>query len=73
MPILLLHGTDDQTVPVSVSDRFAAARPDLVTYVRSDGVGHVGTQAADPQGYHRALERFLLQVLSRSGPGVGGG
>ena len=63
-PILLFHGTADATVPVEVSDRLFAARPDLVTYVRLPGVGHVQSWNADPERYRRAVLDFLPTVLT---------
>src|SRR5690625_164166 len=57
-PILLFHGDADPTVPVSASDAFAAARPDLVTYVRTSG-GHVQSCNVDPAGYAAIAARFL--------------
>ncbi|MPZ73545.1 MAG: alpha/beta fold hydrolase [Nitriliruptorales bacterium] len=58
-PILLFHGDADASVPVSVADRFAAARPDLVTYVRVRGAGHVRAWNANPSRYRRAVRRFI--------------
>ena len=59
VPILLFHGTRDETVPVSVGDRFAAARPDLVTYRRVPGAGHVDAWNTDRRGYTQAVRAFL--------------
>ncbi len=61
-PILLFHGDADPIVPVWLSDAFAAARPDLVTYVRVDGAGHVHSWNHAPGRYRRALRDFFQQV-----------
>lgn len=58
-PVLLFHGDVDQTVPVSTSDILAAARPDLVTYVRVPGALHVGSWNRDSQRYEAAVRDFL--------------
>ncbi len=61
-PILLFHGDDDDKAPVSTSDALAAARPDLVTYVRTPGAGHVRSWNADPEAYESAVRGFLRGV-----------
>jgi uncharacterized protein len=58
-PVLLVHGTDDAVVPVASSDLLAEARPDLVTYVRVPGAGHVTSWNLDPAAYESALADFL--------------
>lgn len=58
-PILLFHSESDAMVPVSVSDRLAKARPDLVTYRRTPDAGHVRSWNVDPAGYEAALADFL--------------
>ena len=62
MPILLFHGTDDRTVPISSSDAFARALPDLVTYYRARGAGHVESWNVDPDRYERRVGAFLARV-----------
>ena len=62
-PILLFHGGDDEKVPVRTSDQLAAARPDLTTYVRVAGAGHVRSWNSDPETYEAAVNDFLLRVL----------
>ena len=61
-PILLLHGTADASVPFSVAQRFAAARPDDTTFVRFPGAGHVRAWNADPSQYSRAVNDFLATL-----------
>ncbi|HUH08514.1 MAG TPA: alpha/beta fold hydrolase [Egibacteraceae bacterium] len=60
-PILLFHGSNDQTVPVELSDAFAEARPDLVTYVRTDG-RHVRSWNEDPDAYAASVRGFVERV-----------
>ena len=67
VPILLFHGTDDETVPVSVGDAFAATRPEIVTYERVRGAGHVNAWNTDRRGYTRAVRQFLDQHLPVGG------
>lgn len=61
MPILLIHGTADSTVPVELSDAFAASAPQYVRYQRPEGVEHVEAWNHDPAAYGEWLEDFLSQ------------
>jgi uncharacterized protein len=61
-PILLFHQAGDPTVPVAVSERLARARPDLVTFERFGGDGHVQSWNVDRARYERALRAFLDRV-----------
>jgi uncharacterized protein len=56
---LLIHGTADGTVPVAGSDAYAAARPDLVTYLRVAGAGHVASWNLARTPYEDAVSRFM--------------
>lgn len=64
VPVLLFHGDSDKTVPVSTSDAFARARPDIVEYYRPEGVDHVRAWNADPTGYEAAVSDFARRVAS---------
>lgn len=68
VPVLLFHGSGDTTVPVTSSDRFAQARPDLVTFVRTEAE-HVRNWNLDPAGYEAALTAFLTGPAARARAG----
>jgi pimeloyl-ACP methyl ester carboxylesterase len=61
-PILLFQGTADRTVPVATSDELARLRPDLVTYVRVPGAGHVQAWDVARQRYEGAVAAFVRRV-----------
>jgi pimeloyl-ACP methyl ester carboxylesterase len=58
-PMLLIHGTADGSVPVEGSDAYAAARPDLVTYLRVPGAGQVESWNVSRGQYESAVSRFM--------------
>lgn len=61
-PKLLIHGDADPTVPVELADVLAEARPDIVTYLRVAGAGHVRSWNVDPDAYEAAVRAFLSGV-----------
>jgi pimeloyl-ACP methyl ester carboxylesterase len=71
VPILLFHGDDDPKVPFSTSDELSEARPDLVTYYRTTGTGHVRSWNTDPATYEAAVREFLARLEAI--PGSAGG
>jgi len=62
VPVLVHHGTEDQSVPVSQSISFAETNPDFVRLIQVPGAGHVGSYEVDPDGYIREILHFLDQV-----------
>jgi alpha-beta hydrolase superfamily lysophospholipase len=68
VPMLLMHGTADEVAPVEVSDAFAEARPDLVTYERFDGAIHDGLWNLDPTRYMSAVSDFMGRVAPDTEP-----
>ncbi len=58
-PILIFHGTDDTSVPIAPSRELAAARPDLIGLVETQGAEHVSSWNADNETYERELLNFL--------------
>lgn len=58
-PALVIEGSADSVTPPAVSDAFARARPDLVTYLRVAGADHVSGADTDPEGYAAAVRHLL--------------
>jgi alpha-beta hydrolase superfamily lysophospholipase len=63
LPILLFHGTEDDVVPTSTSDEFAAELPRWVTYFRVPEAGHT----EEWNVHHRLYEWRLSAFLKRLG------
>ncbi len=63
VPLLLFHGNADERTPVAESDALAAARPDIVTYVRVPGARHVRSWNVDPAAYEAAVRDYLGELL----------
>jgi uncharacterized protein len=67
IPILLFHGTNETSTPIEVSDAFARAHPDSVTYERIPHAAHTESWNTDPQFYDDELTAFLMQKLHLQG------
>ncbi|MBY5161090.1 alpha/beta hydrolase [Salsipaludibacter albus] len=62
VPTLVVHGVDDEVVPVAGSDDLASRRPDVVTYLRVPGAGHVRSWNVDPATHEAAVRALLRRV-----------
>jgi len=63
VPFLVLHGTEDTTVPIGTSEGFAELRPDLVTLIRCSGAEHIECWNLGPERYAARVLRFLRQTV----------
>jgi fermentation-respiration switch protein FrsA (DUF1100 family) len=61
-PILILHGTDDRTIPFAFGERLYAAAPEPKRFVRIEGGSHTRNLE---QGGMAAVEEFLKAVEAR--------
>jgi uncharacterized protein len=59
VPILILHGTADTTVPIATSEAFAKLRRDIVTLVRCPEAEHIACWNLDPEAYAAEVTDFL--------------
>lgn len=62
VPILILHGAGDTVVPINMSERFAAAIPNLVRLERFEQAGHGGLWNVDAERYSAEVTEFLNLV-----------
>jgi pimeloyl-ACP methyl ester carboxylesterase len=72
VPVMLVHGLDDDYVPWRMSVVMAETRrralPDSLTeLLLVPGARHGGSLGADPEGYERALLGFVDESLARAG------
>jgi len=67
VPILALHGARDEIAPIVFTEAFAAARPDLVRFVRFEQGGHGDLWNVDRARYEGEVMSFLDGILSEDG------
>lgn len=61
-PVLIHHGTEDESVPVEQSIEFAEQAPDRVTLIQVAGAKHMESFDADPSRYMEEVLAFLAEV-----------
>jgi alpha-beta hydrolase superfamily lysophospholipase len=64
VPTLVVHGDQDGTVPLSVSEDFAATNPTLIELVVFPGADHVRSWNVDRARYETTLGAFLVNLGS---------
>jgi len=62
VPTLVLHGTEDTTVPIALSRQLAADHRDLVRLDTVEGAHHVAAWNADPRGYEGRVRGFIRRL-----------
>ncbi len=62
VPTLVVHGSADSTVPVTLSEQLARAHPDEVDLMVVPDAGHVASWNTDAQRYDTALTTFLSRL-----------
>lgn len=68
VPVLLIAGTDDRTVPVATVDAFAARLGGPVSYRRVRGADHVEAWNRDPDAYEAWVRGFLAGLDGAGAP-----
>jgi fermentation-respiration switch protein FrsA (DUF1100 family) len=61
-PLLVLHGTDDRTIPFAFGERLYAAAPEPKRFIRIEGGSHTRNLE---QGGLQAVDDFLTAVEAR--------
>ncbi len=62
LPVLLFHGAEDGTVPISDSEELARELPNRVTFYRVPRADHTESWNVDPRLYDRRLTAFLHRI-----------
>jgi pimeloyl-ACP methyl ester carboxylesterase len=66
VPLLLIHGGADRTVPPSAGRRLARLAGSSAEHWEVPGAGHGGARAADPAGWDLRVSRFLRRAFVES-------
>ena len=61
VPVLVIHGDQDEIVPFSMGERLFSSAPDPKRFLRLDGAGHNDTYVVGGEQYLDALERFAAE------------
>ncbi|MCJ7712815.1 MAG: alpha/beta hydrolase [Chloroflexi bacterium] len=64
VPLLLVHGAQDRTVPIYDARRLAAAAPPGTRHLVISGADHGAGHATDPAVYEAAVEELLREAFT---------
>ncbi len=62
-PLLIIHGEEDERVPIDHGERVAAAAPEGTTFWSTDAPGHVESFAEYPDEYFRRVSEYFESRL----------
>lgn len=63
IPILLIHGADDNFVPAEMSEEIAKANPEKITRYTFPGADHALSYMVDTPRYRKLVTEFVQRVL----------
>ena len=63
IPILLIHGADDNFVPADMSAKIAEANPEMITRYTFPGADHALSYMVDTTRYRKLVTEFVQNVL----------
>jgi len=63
VPLLLVHGEDDRTVPIGEAMRLAAAAPVGSRHLVIPGADHGAGHRTDPRAYEAAVTGLLREAF----------
>ncbi len=63
VPLLLIHGTADRTLPIRQARRLARAAPEASRHLEIRGADHGLGHATDPAGYEDAVTGLLREAF----------
>ena len=64
VPLLLIHGAADTTIPLAASERLAAAAGPNAEHMVVPGAGHSAGHATEPAAYEERVEAFLRRAFA---------
>ncbi len=70
VPLLLIHGAADTTVPLAAGNRLAAAAGPNATHLVVPDAGHSASHATAPAAYEEGVEAFLRRAFTEARGGV---
>ena len=63
IPIIIIHGADDNFVPAAMSESIANANPDMITRYTFPGADHALSYMVDTPRYRKLVSDFMSKIL----------